>query len=89
MSAAKLTLAFSRDTNKTDINLIAQGADEAAGPWSTMAQSTSGSAFSAVASGASATESGSGTVRTVQIGDRYTLPDDKHPKRFLRVTVQR
>ena len=89
MSAAKLTLAFSRDTTKTDINLIAQGADEVGGPWSTLAQSTSGSAFSAVASGASATESGSGTVRTVQIGDRYTLPDDKHPKRFLRVTVQR
>ncbi len=89
MSAAKLTLAFSRDTTKTDINLIAQGADEVGGPWSTLAQSTLGSAFSAVASGASATESGSGAVRTVQIGDRYTLPDDKHPKRFLRVTVQR
>jgi len=89
MSAAKLTLAFSRDTTKTDISVIAQGADEVGGPWSTLAQSTSGSAFSAVASGASATESGSGTARTVQIGDRYTLPDVSHPKRFLRVTVQR
>jgi 3-oxoacyl-(acyl-carrier-protein) synthase len=88
MSGAKLTLAFSRDTSKTDINVIAQGADEAGGPWSTLAQSTSGSAFTPVAAGATATESATGAVRTVQVGDSYTLPDNNHPKRFLRVTAQ-
>ena len=88
MSGAKLTLAFSRDTSKTDINIIAQGADEAGGPWSTLAQSTSGSAFTPVAAGATASEAGTGTARTVQVGDSYTLPDNNHPKRFLRVTAQ-
>ncbi len=87
-SGAKLTLTFSRDTTRTDINVIAQGADEAAGPWSTLAQSTLGSVFTTVAAGASATESGTGTVRNVQVGDSYTLPDNSHPKRFLRVTAQ-
>ncbi len=87
-SGARLTLAFTRDTTKTDVNVIAQGADEAGGPWSTLAQSTLGSSFTAIASGATVNESGTGTLRTVQVGDSYTLPDNNHPKRFLRVKVQ-
>ena len=88
MSEQKLTITFSRDTTKTDINVIVQGADDIAGPWSLLAQSIAGNAFTAVAAGATVTEIGTGMVRTVRIADSYTLADQIHPKRFLRVMAQ-
>jgi len=84
----RLTLTFTRNTAATDITINVLGADNSTGPWTTLASSTGGAAFTVVTSGATATETGSGALRTVQVGDAFLTNNPSHPHRFLKVQVQ-
>ena len=86
--AGRLALTFTRSTAATDLTLTVQAADSLAGPWTDLARSTGGAAFIVLATGATATENGSGATRTVQVRDLYDTSDAAHPNRFLRVQVQ-
>ena len=81
-------LTFIRSTANTDLTLTVQAADSPAGPWTDLTRSTSGAVFTVLAAGATATESGTGTARTVQVRDLFTDADPAHPRRFMRVQVQ-
>jgi autotransporter-associated beta strand protein len=83
----KLALTFVRNTANTDLTITVQGADNASGPWTDIARSTSGAAFTVLATGASATETGTGSTRNVEVRDIYLFNDPGHPLRFLRVQV--
>ncbi|HZJ14701.1 MAG TPA: DNRLRE domain-containing protein [Chthoniobacteraceae bacterium] len=84
----KLTINFTRSTANTDLTLTVQGADTPDGPWTDLARSIVGAAF-VIASGATVNESGTGATRAVQAGDLYATNDLAHPRRFMRVQVQR
>jgi len=84
-----LTLTFTRVPSRTDLTLIVQGADTLGGPWTDLAQSVSGGAFTVLASGATVGETGSGDLRSVVVGDVFALTDPLHPRRFLRLAVKR
>ncbi len=83
----RLTLTFTRVVANTDLTLTAQGGDAPAGPWTDLATSVNGAAFTAQAG--SVTETGTGATRTVQVRDQYLLTDAAHPRRFLRLRVVR
>lgn len=84
---AHLTLSFIRIPSRSDLTLTVQGADHAGGPWTDLAQSLAGQAFSPLTASTSATESGAADQRTVTIGDAYPMSDPAHPLRFLRLQV--
>lgn len=86
--SGRLALTFTRSTAATDLTLTVQAADTLAGPWTDLASSTSGAAFTVLAAGATATETGTGATRAVQVRDLYLTTDPAHPGRFLRVQVQ-
>lgn len=83
----RLTLSFTRNTDATDVTMTVQGADTLSGPWTDLARSSGGAAFLPLLGGASATESGTGTTRSVTVGDLYLLSDPAHPNRFLRLQM--
>ena len=82
-----LQLLFTRYTDRSDLILTVQAADTLAGPWTDIAQSNLGAAFSALATGATASESGSGTARAVTITDIYQTSDPSHHRRFMRLKI--
>ena len=84
-----LAIAFTRATTATDLILTAQAADTPAGPWTDLARSTAGAAFTVLETGATATETGGGATRSVEVRDLFPTGDPAHPRRFLRVQVQR
>ena len=84
----KLALTFTRNTAATDLTLTVVGADSPAGTWTNLARSTGGAAFTVLASGAAATETGTGPTRTVEVRDLFSTTDPAHPFRFLRLQVQ-
>ena len=86
--AGRLALTFTRSTAATDLTLSVQAADSLAGSWTDLARSTSGAAFTVLAAGATATETGTGATRTVEVRDLYDTGDPAHSRRFLRVQVQ-
>ncbi len=88
VAGGRLAITFTRTLANTDITMIVQGADALSGPWTVLASSTNGVAFSATG-GASVTESGSGSTRTVEVRDAYLISDPTHPSRFLRLRVTR
>jgi len=88
-TAGKLKIAFTRNTAATDLTLSVIAADSLTGPWSEIARSVNGAAFTAIAPGALVSESGTGTVRNVESTDIYLTTDPAHPKRFMRVEVRR
>ena len=83
-----LAIAFTRTSTATDLTLTVQAADALAGPWTDLAQSTGGGAFSVLAAGATVNETGTGATRSVQVRDLYSTGDPAHPRRFLRVRAQ-
>jgi regulation of enolase protein 1 (concanavalin A-like superfamily) len=83
-----LVLFFTRSTANTDLTLTVQAADSPGGPWTDLARSTSGTAFTILATGATATESGTGTTRDVQASDIFLISDPLHPVRFMRLQAQ-
>ena len=86
MVVGKLTLFFNRDTSHTDITITVQGADALTG-WTDLARSTAGTAFVPLLAAVTVSESGTGMLRTMQIGDAFTTTDPAHPRRFLRIHV--
>ena len=85
-SGNALQLRFTRYLDRTDINLTVQAADDLAGPWTDLAVSVAGAAF---APGARASESGTGNTRAVTVTDIYQGTDPAHPRRFMRLKVDR
>jgi len=85
----RLVLAFVRDATATDVTLTVLGADSPAGPWTELAVSSGGAPFAALVDGVSVGETGSGDLRSVEVGDRHPIGDPAHPARFLRLRVQR
>ena len=84
-----LSIVFTRSTAATDLMLTVQAADSVAGPWTNLARSTNGGAFSVITAGAAVSETGTGANRTVEARDLFPTGDPAHPLRFLRVQVQR
>ncbi len=87
VAAGKLALTFSRTVANTDLTMTVQGCDSLSGPWTDLAQSTAGAAFTALVGGVTLTETGSGATRNVEVRDLYLLTDPAHPRRFLRLEV--
>jgi fibronectin-binding autotransporter adhesin len=88
IAGGKLAITFTRTVANSDITITVQAGDSPAGPWTDIARSTSGTAFTALAGG-SVTESGTGATRGVEVRDIYLLTDPAHPRRFLRVAASR
>lgn len=88
-STGKLRITFTRNTAATDLTLSVIAADTLTGPWTEIARSTNGAAFAAIAPGALASESGTGTIRNAQCTDIVLTTDPAHPKRFMRVVASR
>jgi autotransporter-associated beta strand protein len=86
--ADRATLTFPRNTAATDVLARIQGADGLAGPWTDLAQSTSGAAFTPLDGGITVNESGAGATRTVTFTDLYLTSDAAHPQRFFRLWIQ-
>ncbi len=84
----RLTLVFPRNANAGDVTVTVQGADSPAGPWTDLARSTGGGAFTVLAAGAAVSETGSGNTRSVEVRDLYDLADPAHPRRNLRLRLQ-
>lgn len=84
-----LVLSFARCVAYRDLSLVVQGADELDGPWIDLACSEQGNGFVALVEGVEITESGSGEKRAVSIRDAYAAGEVGHPRRFLRLSVQR
>jgi hypothetical protein len=54
-------------------------ADSLTGPWSEIARSSNGAAFTVIAPGALVRESGTGSVRNVETTDMVLITDPAHP----------
>lgn len=85
MSTGALTLQITRNLANTDITLTVQGADSPAGPWTDLARSTNGNAFTVLAVGAAVNETGTGATRTVIVTDAVS----GSARRFMRTMVTR
>ncbi|MEY4488458.1 MAG: hypothetical protein RIQ79_966 [Verrucomicrobiota bacterium] len=83
----RINLVFARSTAAADVVAIVQAADSPAGPWTDLASSTGGAPFVVLAVGATAQETGGGTLRTVEVGDAVPIDEVLHPRRFLRILV--
>ena len=82
-----LQLSFMRFMDHTDLTEVVQGADSPAGPWTNLATSTAGGAFTSDASGVTVSETGTGNARAVTVTDLYEANDPAHPQRFMRLQV--
>ncbi len=81
-------LALHRYLDRNDITLTVQAASSPAGPWTDLASSINGAAFTALVGGTTITDSGSGNVRTITVSDIYPMHDPLHPLRFMRLQVK-
>ncbi len=88
-AGGKLALSFSRRLSARDLTLTVQAAASPAGPWTGLAASSGGGAFTALVPGAGISESGSGDVRDVEVRDLHLRSDPAHPRRFMRLQVER
>lgn len=82
-----MAFSLTRYLDRNDITLTVQAADSLAGPWTNLARSTNGAAFTVLVSGATVNETGSGDTRSVTVCDVYQVTDPAHPKRFMRLEV--
>ncbi len=85
----RLAITFIRTLANTDIAMTVQGGDTPAGPWTNLAHSANGTAFTALLGGIAVSETGTGATRSVEVRDLYLTSDPLHPSRFLRVIVTR
>lgn len=85
----KLALIFTRNTAATDVTIIVRGADDPSGPWTDLARSVNGAGTAALVGGVLVSESGTGGTRTVEVRDLYLTSDTAHPRRFLRLQIQK
>jgi autotransporter-associated beta strand protein len=88
----RLNITFSRNAYALDVVLSVWGSDDLA-TWQELARSAGGAAFTAtvdgVETGAPVVETGSGASRSVEVGDVILKGDPAHPKRFMKVHVER
>jgi autotransporter-associated beta strand protein len=89
VTGGNLALTFTRTVANTDLTLTVQAGDSLAGPWTNLARSSSGAAFTALVGGVGITESGAGATRNVEVRDPFLITDPAHPRRFLRLSVTR
>ena len=84
-----LEFKFTRDLARTDLTLTIQGSDDLASPWIDLARSSLGAAFLPLVEGVSVDESetGTGSLREVTLGDAATVTDPLKRRRFLRLLV--
>ena len=87
--AGKLSLTFTRTLSNTDITMTVQSSGAPSGPWTDLARSASGGAFTALAAGCEVFESGGENTSTVEVSDSHPTSDPAHPRGFLRVSVAR
>ncbi|EDY21211.1 NHL repeat containing protein [Chthoniobacter flavus Ellin428] len=85
--ANRVTLTFPRNTAATDTTATVQGADAAGGPWTDLARSVNGAPFTALVAGVPVSESGSGAIVSVTVGDEFLITDPGHAMRYLRLQV--
>lgn len=83
----KLALVFTRTLANTDITMTVQAADSLTGPWTDLASSINGAAFTVLASGAGVVQTGSGATRTVEVRDQFQITNAAHPRRYMRLVV--
>ena len=86
--SGRLTLRFTRNTEAYDVTVTVQGSDDLV-TWIDLAQSIAGSAMSSIAAGVVVTETGAGSIRTVDVRDAYSIVGGGHSRRYLRLSVQR
>jgi autotransporter-associated beta strand protein len=86
--ANRATLTFPRNTAGTDVLARIQGADNVSGPWTDLAQSSAGAAFTPLVGGVTVNEAGTGATRAVTFTDLYLSNDPAHPQRFFRLWIQ-
>jgi hypothetical protein len=86
-ASGRLELKFNRFTDRTDLTLTVEGADNVAGPWTGLARSSGGSAFVALVGGVGIAEAGTGLSRTVAVRDPFVASSSL--RRFLRLRVTR
>jgi len=83
----RLALTFTRVVANTDLTMVVQGADNAAGPWTDLATSVNGAATVPLVGGVLVAETGAGATRNVEVRDLYLTTDPLHPRRYMRVQV--
>jgi hypothetical protein len=83
--AGHAQIHFTRYPDRSDISLIVQGSNNLADPWTDLAISVNGAAFTPADNGATVSESGSGNTRDVTVTDSAT--PSSAAKRFLRLKV--
>ncbi len=88
-STDRLSLTFTRNTAATDLILTVQADDDLSGPWTDVAVSAGGSAFSASLPGITVIETDTSAVRMVEIRDSVTWLDPLHQRRFLRLRASK
>jgi subtilisin family serine protease len=79
---SRLKLVVNRYLARTDLTLTVQAADSPGGPWTDIARSTGGNAFTALVTGTGIIETGTGDARQVTITDPIS-----GPRRFIRLKV--
>jgi len=88
IAPGQLTVTFSRNTAANDVSIVVQASDTlAANGWTDLASSINGAAITALIGGVTVMETGSGSARTVQVRDLYSVNDPAHPRRFMRLKV--
>ncbi len=89
LTGGHLALTTTRNMEATDVTLIVQGSDTLTGQWTDLARSINGAAFEALLEGVVLNETVTGAVRTAEVQDIYSVGDQLHPRRFLRLRVHR
>lgn len=85
----KLKISFTRNTAATDTTLSVTASDTLDGPWTEIAHSVNGAAFTATVPGVTVIETGTQPKMEVQVTDHVLMEDPNHPKRFMRVEARR
>jgi hypothetical protein len=85
-SASQLALTLTRTLDRNDITITVQASNNV-GTWSNLANSVKGAAMTALVSGVTVTETGTGATRSVQVKENY--PSGVPTKRFMRTLVTR
>jgi hypothetical protein len=84
--SGRMAISFQHNRAATEVTLTVQGSDNLTS-WSNLARSVGGASFTALASGVTIDETGTGPLRTVEVRDRYNIGDPARPRRFLRLHV--
>jgi predicted secreted protein len=79
----RLALIFSRAPARNDVTLVVQGSDNLAGPWTTLATSANGAAFTGP--GFVSETNADGGLKSVEIRDTVNM--SAAPHRFMRIEV--